>query len=195
MLRTRVGYCGGSKANPTYYGLGDHTEAISIDFDPKVISYENLLGYFWRAHRCGSLNTSRQYRNAVFYRNESQKRLAESSRAQEAKRLKLAIEDVTTEIVPVGEFTYAEGYHQKYYLTRHRDVRKFLTEIYPSSKELADSTVATRLNAYLGAGMHLDWSALLKELPSYGLPDPIRHKLEKTAKAHVGARFQVEQGS
>ena len=175
--------------------LGDHTEAISIDFDPKVISYEDLLVYFWSAHRCGSLNSSRQYRNAVFYRNESQKQLAEASRAHEAKRLGMKVEDVTTDIEPVGQFTYAEGYHQKYYLTRHHDVRDFLTEVYPTSKELADSTVATQLNAYLGAGMHLNWSALLEELPSYGLPEPIRLKLEKTAKAHVGNGFRITSGS
>ncbi len=190
-----MGYCGGSKAKPTYYMLGDHTEAISIDFDPKAISYEDLLGYFWSAHRCGSLNSSQQYRNAVFYRNESQNQLAEASRAHEAKRLGMKVEDVTTDIEPVGQFTYAEGYHQKYYLTRHHDVRDFLTEVYPTSKELADSTVATRLNAYLGAGMHLNWSALLEELPSYGLPEPIRLKLEKTAKAHVGKGFRITSGS
>ena len=114
--------------------LGDHTEAISIDFDPKVISYEDLLGYFWGAHRCGSLNSSRQYRNAVFYRNESQKQLAEASRDREAKRLGMHVEDVTTDTEPVGHFTYAEGYHQKYYLTRHHDIRDFLTETYPTSK-------------------------------------------------------------
>ena len=175
--------------------LGDHTEAISIDFDPKVVSYEQLLAYFWGAHHCGSLNSSRQYRNAVFYRNEGQKTLAEASRAREAKRLGIAIEDVTTGIEPVGHFTYAEDYHQKYYLTRQHDVRDFLTKTYPTSKELADSTVATRLNAYLGAGMHLNWSAFLTELPTYGLPEPIRLKLEKTTKANVGAGFRVTQDS
>ena len=83
-----MGYCGGTKDKPSYYSLGDHTEAITIDYDPEVLSYEDLLGYFWRGHRCSSVNSSRQYRNAVFYRNDTQKSLAEASRDAEAKRLR-----------------------------------------------------------------------------------------------------------
>ena len=179
-MRTRSGYCGGTKADPTYFSLGDHTEAVSIDYDPKVISYDALLGYFWRAHRCGSLNSSRQYRNAVFYRNDNQRELAEASRAMEAKRLGISVADVTTEIVPVGTFTYAESYHQKHALSRHDGVRDFLRMTYPDSKSLADSTVATRLNAYLGTGMNLNRDAFLKELPSYGLPKKIESSLRKS---------------
>ena len=164
--------------------MGDHTEAISIDYDPKVISYEEVLVYFWRAHRCSSLNRRRQYRNAILYRNETQKMLAEASRAEQAKRLGLSIPDITTEVVPVGEFTYAEGYHQKHALTRHDDIRRFLSRVYPDTKSLADSTVATRLNAYLGTGLNLNWEAVLKELPSYGLPEAIESSLRETASSY-----------
>ena len=162
--------------------MADHTEAIAIDYDPKIISYDDLLGYFWRGHRCSSINSSRQYRHAVFYRNDEQKRLAEASLVAEANRRSLAITDVTTQIVPMGEFTYAEGYHQKYYLTRQDEIRDFLTKTYPSSKELADSTVATRLNAYLGNGMELDWSTFLEELPSFGLPEKMETAIRSFAK-------------
>ncbi len=181
MLRTRVGYAGGTESNPTYRSMRDHTEAISIDFDPTVITYQQLLGHFWNAHRCDYSNSSRQYMNAVFYQNEKQLKAAEDSRAKQAQKLGISIGDVKTEIIPVREFTYAEGYHQKYYLTRHTDIRDFLSKNYPTGKALADSTVAARLNAYLGSGMQKNWKAFLKELPSYGLPEALEAKLKKAA--------------
>ncbi len=181
MLRTRVGYCGGTKEKPNYYALADHTEAISIDYDPQVISYEQLLVYFWKAHRCELSNRSRQYMNAVFYQNKEQQKIADDSRIKEAQRLEISVGDVKTEIIPVGQFTYAEEYHQKYYLTRHSDIRDFLSKNYPTGKALADSTVAARLNAYLGSGIQKNWKSFLKELPSYGLPEDLEARLKKEA--------------
>ena len=67
MLRTRVGYSGGTTKSPTYRAMGDHTEAIAIDFDPTVISYQELLRRFWDSHYCASNVSSRQYMNVVFY--------------------------------------------------------------------------------------------------------------------------------
>ena len=181
MLRTRAGYAGGKKKDPTYYSLGNHTEVISIDYDPKVLSYEDLLKIFWSAHRCDQINTSRQYMNAVFYHNDSQKKLAEKSRSAAALKQKVEAESVQTSILPVGDFTYAEAYHQKYYLTRFQDIRGILAKAYPDPKSLADSTVATRLNAYLGSGMKRDWSVFIKELPEYGLPEELEKALADAA--------------
>lgn len=185
MLRTRVGYCGGDKESPTYYAMGDHTEAITIDYDPKVLSYDDLLGHFWNGHRCEQSNTSVQYMNAVFYRDEAQKKVAEKSLEKEAERRKISVAEVETKILPMKKFTYAEGYHQKYYLTRITDVRGFLNETYPDAKSLADSTVATRLNAYLGSGMERDWEVFLKELPKYDLPDRMEELIAKAAKRQL----------
>ncbi|BDS07587.1 hypothetical protein NT6N_26270 [Oceaniferula spumae] len=162
--------------------MGDHTEAISIDFDPNVISYEKLLVYFWNGHRCQYSGMGRQYMNAVFYQNDEQKKIAEASRSKQAEQLGIKETEVKTKIIPVGEFTYAEGYHQKYALTRQHDLRDFLEQTYPSSKELADSTVATRLNAYLGNGAAKDWKAFLQELPSYGLPENLESQVRKIAE-------------
>ena len=185
MLRTRVGYCGGEKVNPTYYTLGDQTEAITIDYDPKVLSYEDLLGHFWQGHRCDQINSSRQYMNAVFYRDDAQKKIVEASLTKEATRRGIESSAVQTEILPMKTFTYAEGYHQKYYLTRYSDIREFLSESYPDAKSLADSTVATRLNAYLGSGMDRDWKAFLTELPKYELPEAMKALLTKAAKQQI----------
>lgn len=182
MLRTRAGYCGGEKENPTYRSMGDHTEAVSIDFDPNVTTYEKLLDYFWKGHRCQNSGMGRQYMNAVFYQNDEQKKVAEASRANQAKELGIQEAEVKTKFLPVGKFTYAERYHQKYYLTRQHDLRGFLEETYPNSKELADSTVATRLNAYLGSGTAKDWKAFLKELPSYGLPEKLETQVREIAE-------------
>ena len=184
-MRTRVGYAGGSKEKPTYYAMGDHTEAISIDFDPEIISYDDLLAHFWEAHRCERNNRSRQYMNAVFYQNDEQRKAATASLQARAESLGISPSKVKTEILPVLEFTYAEGYHQKYYLTRYSEIRDFLSETYPDAKSLADSTVATRLNAYLGTGMDKDWQAFLAELPSYGLPEATEQRLAKAAQQEL----------
>lgn len=180
-----MGYAGGEKENPSYYSLGNHTEVISIDYDPKVLSYSDLLEIFWAAHRCDQINSSRQYMNAVFFHNEAQKKLAEESRAAAAKSRGVTVEEVQTGLLPVGSFTYAEEYHQKYYLTRYRDIRELLLKSYPDGKSLADSTVATRLNAYLGTGMKKDWTVFLKELPEFGLPKDLEDALRKAATQQV----------
>ncbi len=154
---------------------------ISIDYDPEVLKYEDLLEIFWSAHRCDQINTSRQYMNAVFYHDESQKIAAENSRAGAAVKQGLEVDAVQTTIASVGKFTYAEGYHQKYYLTRFEEIRDILTKAYKTEKELADSTVATRLNAYLGSGMKRDWAIFIKELPDYGMPEELEKALSKAA--------------
>jgi peptide-methionine (S)-S-oxide reductase len=163
---------------------------ISIDYDPKVLSYNDLLTIFWSAHRCDQVNTSRQYMNAVFYHDAAQKMVAEESRAKAAKSRGVSAEEVQTSLLPVGAFTYAEEYHQKYYLTRYPEIRELLLKNYPDGKSLADSTVATRLNAYLGTGMKKDWKVFLKELPQFGLPEDLEEAIEKAATQQVDSSAQ-----
>ena len=80
--------------------------------------------------------------NAVFYRDENQRQLAEESKIAEAGRLGIPVANVKTRILPIKKFTYAEGYHQKYILTRYSEIRDFLNTTYPDAKSLADSTIA-----------------------------------------------------
>lgn len=187
-MRTRAGYAGGKKKNPNYYSLGNHTEVISIDYDPTVLGYGDLLKIFWAAHRCDQINTSRQYMNAVFYHNEAQKKEAETSRAAAAEEQGVKSTGIQTSILPVGDFTYAEAYHQKYYLTRFQDIRGLLAKTYPDAKSLADSTVATRLNAFLGSGMKRDWVVFVRELPEYGLPEELEKALSEAAVKMIGKK-------
>ena len=117
------GYTGGHKENPTYEevssGKTGHAEAIQIVYDPSKITYSELLDVFWRQidptdpHGQFADNGS-QYRTAIFYHSEDQKKLAERSR-ERLRESGIFDKPVVTEIVPAGKFYRAEGYHQDYY--------------------------------------------------------------------------------
>ena len=117
------GYSGGTLDNPTYEevctGTTGHAEACQITYDPRKISYDELLEVFWKTHdptttnRQGS-DVGTQYRSAVFYHNEEQKRLAEGYKAKlEAEHI--WTRPIVTEIVPFEKFWPAENYHQNYF--------------------------------------------------------------------------------
>jgi peptide-methionine (S)-S-oxide reductase len=121
VLATISGYAGGKKKNPTYEevstGTTGHTEVVQVIYDPKKISYSRLLEVFWR--NIDPLTPNRQfcdagsqYRSAIFYHDENQKRLAEASKEAVSKRFD---KPIVTEIVPAAEFYPAEDYHQDYY--------------------------------------------------------------------------------
>ena len=80
MIRTRVGYAGGTRENPTYHKLGDHTETLQIDYDPALVSFGDLLTIFWASHRPTSPAHSRQYASRVFCHDDAQHATAEASR-------------------------------------------------------------------------------------------------------------------
>jgi peptide methionine sulfoxide reductase msrA/msrB len=126
VLETRVGYTGGTFKNPTYRdvttGETGHAETVEVVFDPKRISYEELLGYFFRMHDPTTLDrqghdTGTQYRSAIFYHDEEQRKIAERVKEQVQQSGKWKGK-IVTEIVPAGEFYTAEDYHQKY-LVKH----------------------------------------------------------------------------
>jgi peptide methionine sulfoxide reductase msrA/msrB len=117
------GYAGGDEPNPTYKqvssGRTGHTEAVQITYDPNKVSYQELLDVLWRhmdPTDAGGQFADRgsQYRPAVFYHDEEQKRIAEESRAELEKSGRFS-KPIATEIVPLTEFYPAEEYHQDYY--------------------------------------------------------------------------------
>jgi peptide-methionine (S)-S-oxide reductase len=121
---TAVGYEGGFTPNPTYEetttGRTGHAETVRVVFDPAKVSYPQLLKVFWESHdptqgmRQGN-DVGTTYRSAIFYRGEAQRAAAEQSRADFQQRLTEAgYGEITTEIVPAGEFYFAEDYHQQY---------------------------------------------------------------------------------
>jgi len=147
VVSTRVGYAGGTRENPTYYDLGDHSETIEIIYDPAVITYEELLDVFWHSHDPTQPTYSRQYISLIFYHNEAQQELAEASRDRRQAGLSRPI---LTAIVPAGTFYPAEDYHQKYYLQQKKSLYNELRAIYPDFSDFVASTAAARLNGYAG---------------------------------------------
>lgn len=121
---TAVGYSAGYTPNPTYEevctGLTGHNEVVLVVFDPKETSLEKLLKVFWESHnptqgmRQGN-DRGTQYRSGIYYFNEAQRELAEQTKAAYQAALdEKNIGEITTEILPVSEFYYAETYHQQY---------------------------------------------------------------------------------
>ena len=158
-----MGYTGGTQANPTYYALGDHTETVQIDYDPAVISYEELLEVFWAAHNPTQRNYSRQYANVLFYHTEDQERLARDSADRMAEALG---SEVRTELLPAGTFYLAEDYHQKYYVRNNQALWPEIARYYEGDDAgLVASTVAARLNCYLGGhGQIAEFEAIADEM-------------------------------
>jgi peptide-methionine (S)-S-oxide reductase len=121
VVSTTSGYAGGRKKNPSYKqvsaGGTGHAEVVQVVYDPKKVSYEKLLQVFWR--NVDPLVKDRQfcdwgdqYRTAIFYSNDAERRLAEASKQAVEKKLG---KTVYTQIVPLQEFYPAEEYHQDYY--------------------------------------------------------------------------------
>jgi peptide-methionine (S)-S-oxide reductase len=124
VFSTAVGYAGGYSPNPTYRevctGLTGHTEVVQVVYDPRVISYEDLLKVFWDNHdptqgmRQGG-DHGTQYRSAIYTHDDEQRAAAEASRDEYARAISAqGYGPITTEIGPAPEFYYAEDDHQQY---------------------------------------------------------------------------------
>lgn len=121
VIETAVGYTGGHTENPTYEQVCSHTtghaEVVQVKFDPEKITYEKLLDKFWEIHDPTTLNRQGldigdNYRSAIFYSNDEQKKQAENSRNRIQAKYK---DKVVTQIAPLGPFYKAEEYHQRFY--------------------------------------------------------------------------------
>ena len=120
---TKVGYTGGEISNPSYEQVctdqTGHAEAVQIDYDPNVISFEEILDIFWSNHNPTTLNRQgpdigTQYRSAIFYHNDEQKKIAED-KLRFLSAAKVYDKPIVTQIVPAPIFYPAEEYHQQYY--------------------------------------------------------------------------------
>jgi peptide-methionine (S)-S-oxide reductase len=111
-----------------------------------VISYQDLLRIFWEGHDPSARSLSTQYKAAIFYHNDEQKRLAEETRKRIEATEKIKVQ---TEILPFSTFYAAEAYHQKYSLRGQKEIMNEFRAIYPSDEGLMNSTAAARVNGYL----------------------------------------------
>jgi methionine-S-sulfoxide reductase len=162
VVRTRVGYAGGTTEDPTYYNLGDHSETIRIEYDPNQISYEDLLDVFWSSHAPSAPSLSRQYASIIFYHDEEQRQLAQASKEQYQAQCSC---QVYTEIIPAPTFYLAEEYHQKYFLRQRPDFLGEFVAIYPDPADFVNSTAVARVNGYLaGYGTRDNLSTELNDL-------------------------------
>jgi methionine-S-sulfoxide reductase len=123
VIKTTVGYCGGTEPDPTYELVGTgrtkYRESIEIVYDPAKISYEQLLDLYWKqidpTQAAGQFtDIGPSYRTAIFYASDEEKKIAESSKEKLAKSGKFK-KPIVTEILPAMKFWPAEDYHQKYY--------------------------------------------------------------------------------
>lgn len=150
--------------NPTYQRLGDHSETIQIDFDPAVITYAEILEFFWSWHNPAAIQWSRQYMSAIFYHDQLQHKVITERIARVEQEFG---SQVNTEILPLTVFYLAEDYHQKYFLQNEQELAHEIKRYYPGFKDFVDSTAAARLNGIIGG--YADSDLLEKELDMYGL--------------------------
>ncbi len=152
VVRTRVGYTGGSKENPTYRSLGDHTETIQMDYDPEKITYRELLEIFWNDHD-PTMGKTIQYRSMISLHDEEQKRYAMRSKEHLRKKLD---KEVKTVMVAHSNFYPAEDYHQKYKLRRNSWLYEAFRSIYPDIHDFVDSTAVARANGLVDGKGRID---------------------------------------
>ena len=147
VIRTRVGYAGGTTESPTYKTMADHTETVEIDFDPTTISFEEILLHFWRNHYPNrDQYKGQQYVSSLRYHNEQQLQIIDQVKMKMEQELG---EPIETEITLLEHFTLAEQRHQKYYLKRYPKALGQLELFYSSEESLVDSTFAARLNGFV----------------------------------------------
>ncbi|XP_072995855.1 peptide methionine sulfoxide reductase A5 [Typha latifolia] len=150
VIRTSVGYAGGSKINPDYRNLGDHAECVKVEYDPKSIQFKQLLDVFWASHDPRQVfgqgpDVGNQYRSIIFTNGTVEARLAAAGKEREQAKIRSST--VTTQIQPLGTFYPAEAEHQKFELKHNRFLLQ-LTGNMPD-EEFISSTLAAKLNGYV----------------------------------------------
>ncbi|WP_136688637.1 peptide-methionine (S)-S-oxide reductase MsrA [Halorhabdus amylolytica] len=165
IVRTRVGYAGGTANDPTYYALSDHTEVVQLEYDPEIWTYAELLDVVWANHDW-TTSQKRQYRGVILAQDDTQREIAERSHTALADRTG---QSVATTVETLERFYPAEAYHQKYELRTLPVVADELEDLYGDA--FTASTVAARLNGFAaGYGTEDQRHDLLATLD---LPPPV----------------------
>ncbi|MEF8852648.1 MAG: peptide-methionine (S)-S-oxide reductase [Haloarculaceae archaeon] len=139
VVRTRVGYAGGTHANPTYHDLGDHSEAIQVDYDPDVVSFAELVDVAVANHDPRRQPGTRQYQSALFFERDEERATIEA-------RLDEIPVSVETRVELLEGFHLAEAYHQKYNLRSDRALVSAFEDAGYDDADLRESPAAARLN-------------------------------------------------
>ncbi|CAN0918651.1 Peptide methionine sulfoxide reductase A5 [Linum grandiflorum] len=149
VVRTTVGYSGGSKPFPEYRSLADHAECVQVEYDPRVINYRQLLDVFWSSHDSRQVfgqgpDVGNQYRSIIFTNGTEESKLASVSKEKEQMRSRSSI--VTTQIQQLATFYPAEPEHQKFELKRNPLLLQLMGNL--PEEELERSSLAAKLNGY-----------------------------------------------
>jgi peptide-methionine (S)-S-oxide reductase len=162
VVRTRVGYAGGTASDPSYHSLGDHTEVVQIDYDPEIVTYRELVEDIFQQHDPWTQPQKTQYQNGVFAATPTQRTTIDAVLAAIGDTD--TADSIETRIERLSRFYPAEDYHQKY---RLRSMPSFLSafeEAAYTDEEIRDSPIAAALNGYV-AGHHVDIDT---DLPTSG---------------------------
>lgn len=173
-----MGYAAGTKTDPTYHDMGDHAECTEIDFDPEEISYETLLERFFEWHNAFKKPYSRQYMSAILYHNDEQHESIKKAIAQREDEKR----KVRSEVQSYTFMTWAEDYHQKYYLRRNKQVALELKGRFPEYADFVNSTEVAKANAILGGF----WQPQASELEALGFSEEAQDQLLNRRKSFFG---------
>lgn len=144
VVRTRVGYAGGTRPDPSYHALYDHTEVFQVDYDTEAISYTDLLDRVFRSHDPYRQTRKTQYQNVVFTATPAQRDALEAY----LKANDLEPDTIRTRIERLSRFYPAEDYHQKHSLRARRPLMEAFEEAGYDDEGLRESPAAAKLNGY-----------------------------------------------
>jgi peptide-methionine (S)-S-oxide reductase len=154
VIRTRVGYAGGTKPDPSYHSLGDHTEVVQVDFDPDVVTYRTLVEAVFQQHNPRTQPQKTQYQNVVFASTATQRRAVDTVLTGRGE----TADSIETRFEQLSRFYPAEDYHQKYRLRSASPFLSAFEEAGYTDEDIRDSPVAAKLNGYV-AGHDVDIEA------------------------------------
>jgi peptide-methionine (S)-S-oxide reductase len=145
VVRTRVGYAGGTTPDPTYHDVGDHSETVQVEYDPDAVSFETLVESAVDEHGPLRQPGKRQYQHVLFYETDDERETIE----QRLAALDVPAGDVETRVEPLSSFTLAETYHQKYHLRSKRAVLNAFEDAGYDDADVRESPAAAKLNAHV----------------------------------------------
>ncbi len=145
VVRTRVGYAGGTEPDPTYQVIGDHTEVVQVEYDPDQVSFGGLLETAFDQHSYRSQPKKRQYQNIIFTENDAQREALDVYLDAEGNDP----DTIETRLESLSQFYVAEAYHQKYNLRGKRWITGPFTEAGYDDADIRESPAAAKLNAHV----------------------------------------------
>jgi peptide-methionine (S)-S-oxide reductase len=160
VVRTRVGYAGGTSRDPTYHSLGNHTEVVQVEFDPDTITYRDLLTRVFESHNPNHQTGNTQYQNVVLTATAAQQATLDEFLSSRG----LTADGIGTRIEQLSRFSPAEDYHQKYKLRSVSSLMDAFDAAGYDDEAVRESPIAAKLNGY-AAGHDV---AVVEELPASG---------------------------